>query len=206
MEKESKKNKMQTEGKQTTKQSFWQSPQIFLYLSLGLLVLLLVAGSLWFWWRRSTTTFCQSDADCMVKANQCLHKNQQPAQTEMMWYWAEGEKCECVEGKCKKITCADQGLVRVQDSETGDFRCVQKKDSLTNERACVKDSDCVLVNKNCCGCSAGGSKTCINKDFYDQWQQRLDCKSKGTILCPQVYLCDSNPTRCECVDGICQGI
>lgn len=73
---------------------------------------------------------------------------------------------------------------------------------------CFTSNDCVLVDTNCCGCSAGGGRKCINKKYVDEWNKNLDCASaiKEGLSCPQVYLCDSNPTKCKCSEGVCLGI
>jgi len=69
--------------------------------------------------------------------------------------------------------------------------------------SCETDQDCVLVNENCCPCSMGGGKKCINEDHQQQGIEDLDCGQENQI-CPAVYLCDSLPSGCECVDNKCQ--
>lgn len=69
---------------------------------------------------------------------------------------------------------------------------------------CNKDNDCVSVKSDCCGCTAGGSNTAINKDYLDYWNQKLsdECKEIG---CPAVmsdhWTCFAKP---KCVNGKCQ--
>lgn len=70
---------------------------------------------------------------------------------------------------------------------------------------CGNDNDCALVNSGCCGCSMGGGVTCINKKYLGDWNQKLRLDCEGSIACPAVYLCDTNPTGCECVNNICRG-
>ncbi|MCK4591866.1 hypothetical protein KAT63_00330 [Candidatus Parcubacteria bacterium] len=70
---------------------------------------------------------------------------------------------------------------------------------------CGDDNDCALVNSGCCGCSMGGGVTCINKKYLGDWSQKLRLDCEGSIACPAVYLCDDNPTGCECVNNVCQG-
>ena len=78
------------------------------------------------------------------------------------------------------------------------------KDELTE---CNVNNDCALVNSDCCGCSAGGGMTCINKKYVKYWNQKLNCREKvGKMSCPSVYLCGSNPTGCECTNNICREI
>ena len=69
--------------------------------------------------------------------------------------------------------------------------------------ACFADNDCVLVAENCCPCSAGGGKKCINKNYVDEWNEELDFERRTEGACPQVYLCNSNPTGCKCSHGAC---
>lgn len=69
---------------------------------------------------------------------------------------------------------------------------------------CEADSDCTLVNENCCGCENGGSKKCINKDYQQSWKSELNCEERVNVVCPTVYLCDSLPSGCECVDNTCR--
>lgn len=70
---------------------------------------------------------------------------------------------------------------------------------------CNNNSDCVLVNSGCCGCSMGGRMICINKKYLENWNQKLKLDCKVERACPAVYLCGDNPTRCECVNNVCQG-
>lgn len=91
-------------------------------------------------------------------------------------------------------------------------RVCEKKENviLPNEDELVKcnnNSDCVLVNSNCCPCRAGGGVICINKKYFGDWDQKLDCRSEiGGLACPTVYLCDDNPTGCRCMDNACKGV
>jgi hypothetical protein len=70
---------------------------------------------------------------------------------------------------------------------------------------CGNNNDCALVNSGCCGCSMGGGVTCINKKYLGDWSQKLRLDCEGSIVCPAVYLCDTNPTGCECINNICRG-
>jgi len=69
---------------------------------------------------------------------------------------------------------------------------------------CETDEDCVLINSNCCGCSSGGGKKCLNEEYEESWKSELNCQEKESIACPMVYLCDDLPSGCECVDNTCQ--
>ena len=65
---------------------------------------------------------------------------------------------------------------------------------------CTQDSDCIIVKGDCCGCSAGGTATAINKKFEKEWYEKLpkDC------VCIQVI---SNHPSCfkepKCVFNRC---
>jgi|GEM_PF-6307345 hypothetical protein len=52
-------------------------------------------------------------------------------------------------------------------------------------KICNKDSDCVKVNADCCGCTAGGKATTLAMKSEKVWQQTLDVKCKD-IMCPAV--------------------
>jgi hypothetical protein len=79
------------------------------------------------------------------------------------------------------------------------------KEKTKNEKSCNRDDDCMLVDINCCGCAAGGSKTCINKSFQQEWYQKLSCSSDTNMHCPEEYNCDFIFTECRCIDNNCQG-
>ena len=71
------------------------------------------------------------------------------------------------------------------------------KEKLTDFYSCDQNSDCISVNKNCCGCTAGGSAIMINKKFEDEWNEKLHCRE---IMCPAVM--SSHPScfqkpKCE---------
>jgi len=69
-----------------------------------------------------------------------------------------------------------------------------------NMEACSQDSDCIVVKGDCCGCDAGGTATAINKNFENEWYEKLstDC------ICTQVI---SNHPSCfkeaRCVNNKC---
>ena len=44
-------------------------------------------------------------------------------------------------------------------------------------KICSQDSDCIIVKGDCCGCSSGGTATTINKNFEEEWYEKLpkDC-------------------------------
>lgn len=73
-----------------------------------------------------------------------------------------------------------------------------------NIYTCNEDADCVSVKDECCGCSAGGSSTAINKNYSDYWNNKISNECKGT-LCPAVmsdhWTCFAKP---KCVNNRCQ--
>ncbi|MFQ6010008.1 MAG: hypothetical protein ACE5J7_02715 [Candidatus Aenigmatarchaeota archaeon] len=79
--------------------------------------------------------------------------------------------------------------------------CVQQEASTYS---CVSDSDCVKVDAGCCGCTAGGKATAINKNFVEQWDANLTGSCKD-IVCAMVMSddpsCFAEP---KCVQGECK--
>ncbi len=67
--------------------------------------------------------------------------------------------------------------------------------------SCAEDSDCISVKNDCCGCTAGGTATAINKNLKDQWKN--NCGRTG-VFCPAVMSddpsCFSEP---RCVNNKC---
>lgn len=81
-----------------------------------------------------------------------------------------------------------------------------QKESRKDINYCETDQDCVLVKENCCPCSMGGTKKCINKSYEQEWISDLNCKEKTSeVMCPAVYKCPF-PSGCECVDNKCQTV
>ena len=69
--------------------------------------------------------------------------------------------------------------------------------------ACETDSDCVLVNKGCCGCSAGGESIAIHKSQQNSYINELKESCALFIrFCPAWYRCDEFKAKCinfQCV-------
>ena len=102
-----------------------------------------------------------------------------------------------------------------QASECGpqDTGCYSDSDCMENEFCdtstgecinffdCTVDEDCVKVDAGCCSCKQGGKSTAINKNYVNQWKDKLDCQPN--TMCPDVYMCNGLelPT---CQDGQCQ--
>lgn len=66
---------------------------------------------------------------------------------------------------------------------------------------CLADSDCMEVEKACCGCAEGGAMTAINKDFYAIWQEERAAKCDASA-CLGEYLCQK--MSASCIDKICE--
>ena len=63
---------------------------------------------------------------------------------------------------------------------------------------CDTDTDCVLVNKGCCTCSAGGESIAIHKSKRDSYISELKESCYGYYsVCAQQYLCDSFKAECQ---------
>lgn len=69
--------------------------------------------------------------------------------------------------------------------------------------SCEEDSDCVAVNKGCCGCTAGGQAKAINKDLVDEWEKILG-EECAAVACAEVI---SDHWTCtapvECLENTC---
>ena len=75
---------------------------------------------------------------------------------------------------------------------------------LAHESDCTHDDDCILVNKECCGCMNDGARTAMNKNFFAALQQRRKKSCLGRICYPSVNnhpFCRSK--RARCVQKIC---
>jgi len=131
MEKEIEENKIKSEPEQTIKEPFWQSPKLPLYVAFGVLILVVLGGS-YFSLRKARKPVCNSNAECVVQNNWCVHRKHSgddPQAPPMPW--ADGEKCECVDGKCTRIDCEDQGMVRIENAEGDGWKCVPGAETVT---------------------------------------------------------------------------
>jgi|GEM_PF-6088428 len=66
---------------------------------------------------------------------------------------------------------------------------------------CENNSDCMIVKKDCCGCSAGGENFSINKEYQEYWMKNLAEKCKDTV-CATVYVCPESMTP-VCTNNQC---
>ncbi|MCY4512493.1 MAG: hypothetical protein OXB86_02250 [Bdellovibrionales bacterium] len=80
------------------------------------------------------------------------------------------------------------------------FRTRQSSDPVSPQTKvpCAKDSDCILVNKDCCGCRAGGDSIAIHKsqesDYNNKWKEACSIQSP---LCKQWYRCELFQIQCR---------
>lgn len=68
--------------------------------------------------------------------------------------------------------------------------------------SCKLDSDCIFVKADCCGCSAGGTATAINKSFISQWKNNCD---RENVSCVTVMSTDPSCINKipQCVSNKC---
>lgn len=70
-------------------------------------------------------------------------------------------------------------------------------------RICRKDDECIKVQADCCGCTAGGKATSIHEQYSENWQDTIESKC-AEIMCPAVM---SNHWTCaaeaRCIGNKC---
>jgi len=74
--------------------------------------------------------------------------------------------------------------------------------ALTTQFPCKINADCVLVNKGCCGCRAGGESIAISnlaKDSHNDQlkKQCLELNKNIPIACPAQFRCDEFQAQCQ---------
>ena len=73
----------------------------------------------------------------------------------------------------------------------------------TEQTACTKNADCVLVNKECCGCGSGGESIAVHISQKDSYNNKLDkqCddieKKFGPLTCHDTMRCDEFQAQCR---------
>ncbi|MEZ6256002.1 MAG: hypothetical protein R3B92_04500 [Patescibacteria group bacterium] len=68
--------------------------------------------------------------------------------------------------------------------------------------ACEQNTDCIKVQADACGCTAGGNSTAINKAFEKSWITAFP-----QVMCPQVISEDptcSSTSVPKCVNNRCE--
>lgn len=108
---------------------------------------------------------------------------------------------ECVKKAPLQI---DPNQNPVQQSQTNTSQNpIENSNNPSHKNTCKTNADCILVNKGCCGCSAGGESIAIpisQKDSYNDQlkKQCLDLeKTRGLIACPQSYHCGEFQAQCQ---------
>ena len=70
----------------------------------------------------------------------------------------------------------------------------QKQQPMTQNSSdifCQTDTDCILANKSCCGCHAGGESIAIHKSQKKSYRNELKARcSAYNVMCPALYRCD----------------
>lgn len=64
---------------------------------------------------------------------------------------------------------------------------------------CATNADCILVNKDCCGCNAGGESIAIHisqEYIYNNELQRT-CSTREPQLCRQHFRCGEFQIQCH---------
>ena len=73
------------------------------------------------------------------------------------------------------------------------------------QTTCSTDSDCVLVNKDCCGCNAGGESIAINRSQENTYNSALKSRcSRDLRACPAWYRCKE--FKAQCLSSKCVAI
>ena len=64
---------------------------------------------------------------------------------------------------------------------------------------CDRDSDCILVDKSCCGCNDGGNSIAIHISEEDVYNKALRnyCSSREPMLCTKWYRCRDFRALCH---------
>lgn len=74
----------------------------------------------------------------------------------------------------------------------------------TQIKECEKDRECIKVDSGCCGCSAGGEATTINRKYHKYWSEKLDreCRNVGCIaVMSNHWTCFAEP---KCINNKCE--
>ena len=93
-----------------------------------------------------------------------------------------------------------EGCYSDSDCAEGEF-CDTSSGQCISFFDCTVDEDCVKIQEGCCPCNDGGKSIAINRNYTDQWKERLQCEPN--TACPMVYLCNGLQLP-ACIDGQCQ--
>lgn len=83
--------------------------------------------------------------------------------------------------------------------------CIEKPlIEIPKEEYCEQNNDCMKVKGDCCGCTAGGTATTINKNYYTQYVEDLK-KRCGGIGCAEIMSWDITCfTKPVCLSNRCE--
>lgn len=74
-----------------------------------------------------------------------------------------------------------------------------------SERACKVDADCVKTSLDCCGCSAGGTGTAVNKRSLAAFERRRGRRCGESVVCVAALSSDWSCTGTPvCSAGSCR--
>ena len=96
---------------------------------------------------------------------------------------------------------------QTQETQTPRDSTVPKNEKLPELtrtlRTCSNDGQCVRINADCCGCTAGGKAAAINKEYEENWEDTIESKCED-VACTAVM---SNDWTCfapiKCVLNKC---
>ncbi len=87
----------------------------------------------------------------------------------------------------------------------GIFLYMNRSITLTDDiYKCNEDDDCISVKSGCCGCTAGGSNTAINRTYLDYWNNKMldECKEISCLaVISNHWTCFAKP---KCINDKCQ--
>ena len=151
---------------------------------------------------------CNIDADCLIVDSGCcgceagggnlaIHKIQEASHNREL-----EENCSQEESiSCPEVYNCGRYQARCRHSQCVTVDTVTSPDSRprpTNP-TCNTDADCVLVNKDCCGCSSGGESVAVHRSqvesYNREWEQ--ECSSdRISVHCPSVNVCNKYQVQC----------
>ncbi len=102
---------------------------------------------------------------------------------------------------CERVNCTRVACL-------GFWECLNNSCKWTCETGtdfyyCNQDLDCIKVAGGCCDCGGGGNATSINKNFENEWKDKLSNECKG-IGCAAVM--SDDPTcfkTAKCIENKC---
>jgi hypothetical protein len=69
---------------------------------------------------------------------------------------------------------------------------------------CYKDDDCIKVKGSACPVGAGGTETCINKNYIQEYNSKIEnlAGKEWEVACPSISRTDNY--GCACVNNVCE--